>query len=109
MLDFDLAEIYQAETRILNQSVKRNIERFPARFYVSTDKTGMANMSSHVKCPKSAILLAFTGHGVVLLSSVLRSEIAMWVFRIYFFLLRSLIHATSAARMLSSTPTVSGR
>ena len=32
MLDFDLAEIYKVETRVLNQSVKRNIERFPDDF-----------------------------------------------------------------------------
>ena len=32
MLDFDLAEIYQVETRVLNQSVKRNIQRFPEDF-----------------------------------------------------------------------------
>lgn len=32
MLDFDLAEIYQVETRVLNQAVKRNIERFPKDF-----------------------------------------------------------------------------
>lgn len=38
MLDFDLAEMYQVETRILNQSVKRNQSRFPRRLYVSTNK-----------------------------------------------------------------------
>ena len=43
MLDFDLAEMYQVETRILNQSVKRNQSRFPA--YVYTVKTGDTLMS----------------------------------------------------------------
>lgn len=35
MLDFDLAEIYQVETKILNRAVKRNLKRFPRDFYVS--------------------------------------------------------------------------
>ena len=38
MLDFDLAEMYEVETRALNQAVKRNIERFPGGLHVSTDK-----------------------------------------------------------------------
>lgn len=42
MLDFDLAEMYEVETRVLNQAVKRNIERFPEDFMVSIDKGRMA-------------------------------------------------------------------
>ncbi len=38
MLDRDLAEMYGVQTKALNQAVKRNIDRFPRRFYVSTDK-----------------------------------------------------------------------
>jgi hypothetical protein len=38
MLDKDLAELYGIETRALKQAVKRNIERFPKRFYVRDDK-----------------------------------------------------------------------
>jgi len=38
MLDFDLAELYEVETRVLNQSVKRNIDRFPADFMFQLDK-----------------------------------------------------------------------
>jgi hypothetical protein len=38
MLDFDLAELYEVETRVLNQAVKRNIERFPADFMFQLDK-----------------------------------------------------------------------
>ncbi|OYT11289.1 MAG: hypothetical protein B6I19_11720 [Bacteroidetes bacterium 4572_114] len=42
MLDFDLAELYEVETRILNQAVKRNMERFPERFMfqLTTDEWG---------------------------------------------------------------------
>ena len=39
MLDFDLAELYEVETRVLNQAVKRNIERFPADFMFRLDKS----------------------------------------------------------------------
>lgn len=38
MLDFDLAELYQVETRVLNQSVKRNIDRFPEDFMFQLSK-----------------------------------------------------------------------
>jgi hypothetical protein len=83
MQDFDLAEIYQVETRVLNQSVKRNVTRFPEDFMFQLTKWEWENMSSQfvmtsrIKRPKSAAPLAFTEHGVVMLSSVLRSEIAI--------------------------------
>lgn len=37
MLDSDLAKLYGVETKVLNQSVKRNIERFPSRFHDRTE------------------------------------------------------------------------
>ncbi len=83
MLDFDLAEMYQVETRVLNQAVKRNTERFPEDFMFQLSITEWENMSSQIlmtsrnKRPKSALPLAFTEHGVVMLSSVLRSGIAI--------------------------------
>ncbi len=83
MLDFDLAEIYQVETRVLNQAVKRNIERFPKDFMFQLmadeweDISSQFVMTSRKKRPKSAMPLAFTEHGVVMLSSVLRSDIAI--------------------------------
>ena len=83
MLDFDLAEIYQVETRVLNQAVKRNIERFPEDFMFQLTDTEWKGMSSQIvmtsrsKRPKSATPLAFTEHGVVMLSSVLKSDIAV--------------------------------
>ena len=83
MLDFDLAEMYEVETRVLNQAVKRNIERFPEDFMFQLAKDEWQNMSSQFvmtsrnKRPKTAIPLAFTEHGVVMLSSVLRSNIAI--------------------------------
>ena len=83
MLDFDLAELYQVETRVLNQAVKRNIDRFPKdfMFQVTAEEWVVISsqfvMTSKNKRPKSALPLAFTEHGVVMLSSVLRSDIAV--------------------------------
>ncbi len=83
MLDFDLAEMYQIETRVLNQAVKRNIERFPKDFMFQLTLEEWESissqfvMTSRMKRPKSAMPLAFTEHGVVMLSSVLRSDIAI--------------------------------
>ena len=83
MLDFDLAEMYEVETRVLNQAVKRNIERFPEDFMFQLTKEEWENMSSQFvmtsrsKRPKTAMPLVFTEHGVVMLSSVLRSNIAI--------------------------------
>ena len=83
MLDFDLADIYQVETRALNQSVKRNIQRFPIDFMFQLTSTEWKNMSSQfvmtsrTKRPKSAIPFAFTELGATMLSSVLRSDVAI--------------------------------
>lgn len=83
MLDFDLAELYQVETRVLNQAVKRNIERFPDDFMFQLTPEEWENMSSQIvmtsksRRPKSARPLVFTEYGVVMLTSVLRSEIAV--------------------------------
>ena len=83
MLDYDLAKMYQVETRVLNQAVKRNIARFPEDFMFQLTKEELESMSSQnvmtlkAKRPKSALPFAFTEHGVVMLASVLRSEIAV--------------------------------
>ena len=83
MLDFDLAELYNVETRVLNQAVKRNIERFPADFMfrLTAEEWGLISsqfvMTSRAKRPKSALPMAFTEHGALMLSSVLRSDIAV--------------------------------
>ena len=79
MLDFDLAVLYEVETRVLNQAIKRNIESFPDDFMFQLSKSEWQNMSSQfvmtypIKRPKSAIPYAFTEHGVTMLASVLKS------------------------------------
>ena len=83
MLDTDLAELYQVETRVLNQAVKRNSKRFPEDFMFRLTAaewdviSSQFVMTSKAKRPKSALPLAFTEHGALMLSSVLRSEVAV--------------------------------
>ena len=83
MLDFDLAALYGVETRVLNQSVKRNMERFPDDFMFQFNAEEWAYMSSQivttspVKRPKTALPYAFTEQGVAMLSGILRSPIAV--------------------------------
>lgn len=83
MLDTDLAELYQVETRALNQAVKRNENRFPDDFMyrlTSEEWTAISSqfvMTSRAKRPKTALPLVFTEHGALMLSSVLRSKVAI--------------------------------
>ena len=89
MLDFDLAALYEVETRVLNQAVKRNIKRFPEDFIFrlnisewksrsSQSVTKYENMSSQIvmtsesKRPKTALPYAFTEQGVAMLSGILK-------------------------------------
>lgn len=88
MLDYHLAELYQVETRALKQAVKRNIERFPSDFMFVLNKEE-ANLllsigvSQNVIPPDYnfgvAMPMAFTEQGVAMLSSVLRSKVAIEV------------------------------
>ena len=88
MLDYHLAELYQVETRALKQAVKRNIERFPSDFmFVLTKEDAnlllSIGVSQNVIPPDYnfgvAMPMAFTEQGVAMLSSVLRSKIAIEV------------------------------
>ena len=80
MLDFDLAGLYEVETRVLNQAVKRNIDIFPEDFMFQLSQNELENMLSQivmtypVKRPKTALPLAFTEHGVTMLANVLKSK-----------------------------------
>ena len=88
MLDYDLAQLFQVETRILNQAVKRNIERFPERFcFQLTEKELTESKSQLVILNKGQgrgsnvkyLPHVFTEEGVAMLSAVLRSSIAVSV------------------------------
>ena len=81
MLDFDLARLYQVETKALNQAVKRNAERFPSDFMFRLTAEEVLNMRSQFvtasKRNTSAPPFAFTEQGVAMLASVLKSPIAV--------------------------------
>ena len=95
MLDADLAELYEVETKVLNQAVKRNIERFPDDFMFQLTAEEFANLKSQSDTSnlRSQIVTlkagrgqhrkylpyAFTEQGVAMLSSVLRSSRAIEV------------------------------
>ena len=81
MLDFDLARLYQVETKVLNQAVKRNIQRFPPDFMFQLSAEEVLNMRSQFvtssKRKISAPPFAFTEQGIAMLSSVLKSPISI--------------------------------
>ena len=85
MLDVDLAEMYGVETRALKQAVRRNIERFPEDFMfeVTKEESDTLLRSQFVTLKRGEHIkylpFAFTEHGVLMLSSVLRSEQAVQV------------------------------
>ncbi|MBC6108807.1 ORF6N domain-containing protein [Pedobacter sp. CCM 8938] len=85
MLDSDLAELYGVETRILNQAIKRNIERFPEDFMFQLSKEEWNSLISQIVTSKKGrggirkLPFAFTEHGVLMLSSVLNSQQAIQV------------------------------
>ena len=84
MLDFDLAELYNVGTKVLNQAVKRNAERFPERFMFRismkewmTIRSQIVTASFQRKRNTSLTPFAFTEHGVTMLASVLKSKKAI--------------------------------
>ncbi|MBI1977493.1 MAG: ORF6N domain-containing protein [Candidatus Omnitrophica bacterium] len=82
MLDRDLAALYGVETRVLNQAVRRNIERFPQDFMFVLTREEILNISQIVissEIKHAPNVFAFTEQGVAMLSSVLRSKRAVRV------------------------------
>ena len=85
MLDSDLAELYEVETKVLNQSVDRNPDRFPEDFAFYLSPQEVTNLKSQIVTSSSGYggrrkpNRVFTEHGVAMLSSVLRSKIAVRV------------------------------
>ncbi|MDO9261020.1 MAG: ORF6N domain-containing protein [Flavobacteriaceae bacterium] len=88
MLDFDLASLYEVETRVLNQAIKRNMESFPEDFMFRLTKDEWESMSSQIVMTSSSqsvmmdlpknrtgkyLPYAFTEHGVTMLASILKS------------------------------------
>ena len=83
MLDKDLAELYDVETKVFNQAVKRNLKRFPSDFMFELTQTEFKNLKSQFVTSswggKRYMPYAFTEQGVSMLSSVLKSKKAVQV------------------------------
>ena len=81
MLDYDLAALYGVQTKVLKQAVRRNMKRFPADFMFVLTKKEFQSLRSQFVTSKSGGMrympMAFTEHGVLMLSSVLRSDRAI--------------------------------
>jgi len=77
MLDSDLPELYSVETKVLNQAVKRNFNRFPPDFMFQLDKEEYDSLRSHFVTLETGrgqhrkfLPYVFTEHGILMLSSV---------------------------------------
>ncbi len=81
MLDSDLSELYQVETRVLNQQVKRNLNRFPKDFMFQLTEEQWKNLKSQNATSswggRRTLPYVFTEQGVAMLSSVLNSNVAI--------------------------------
>lgn len=86
MLDFDLAELYQVETKALKQTVRRNAERFPEDFMFEIRESEYNSLilslrsqfvTSNQRGGRRYMPFAFTEHGVIMLASLLRSDLAV--------------------------------
>lgn len=89
MLDFNLAELYEVETKVLNQAVRRNIERFPQDFMFQLNQKELDCLRSQIVTLDAKgkgrgkyskyLPYAFTEQGVAMLSGVLKSKRAIYV------------------------------
>lgn len=87
MLDSDLAGIYQVETKVFNQAVKRNVERFPEnfRFQLTQEEFDSINLRSQIVTSslnyggRRYLPYTFTEQGIAMLSAILRSKVAVKV------------------------------
>ena len=84
MLDFDLSELYQIDNKVLKQSVRRNINRFPIDFMFELTRDEYNSLRSQFVTLENGrgkyskyLPFAFTEQGIAMLSSVLKSEIAV--------------------------------
>jgi phage regulator Rha-like protein len=81
MLDADIAELYGVETRMLNQAIKRNTNRFPKDFMFRLSQKEFTNLKSQIVTSswggRRKLPYAFTEHGVTMLASILKSKKAV--------------------------------
>ena len=83
MLDMDLAKLYEVETRVLKQAVRRNMERFPEDFMFELTEDETQNLTSHFVTSRWGGQrhkpFAFTEQGIAMLSSVLKNKTAIQI------------------------------
>jgi hypothetical protein len=81
MLDEDLAKLYGVKTKVLNQAILRNKDRFPEEFMFQLSESEFINLRSQIVTSswggRRYQPFAFTEHGVVMLASILRSKQAI--------------------------------
>jgi len=85
ILDFDLAMLYEVETKVLNQAVKRNIKRFPVDFMFQLSEDEYNSLRSQIVILdevgrgkyRKYLPFAFTEQGVAMLSGILNSDVAV--------------------------------
>jgi hypothetical protein len=83
ILDYELAKMYEVETRALKQAVRRNIDRFPEDFMFELTEVEMKNLTSQFVMSSWGGtrhgIFAFTEQGIAMLSSVLKSKLAIQI------------------------------
>ena len=83
MLDIHLAELYEVEVRVLNQSISRNKDRFPSDFMFQLNENEWINLKSQFVISnwggRRTLPFAFTEQGVAMLAGILRSKKAIQV------------------------------
>lgn len=109
MLDFDLSALYEVETKVLNQAVKRNQNRFPGDFMFQLTEIEWEGLRSQNVTSnwggRRYLPYAFTEHGVTMLSSILKSEKAVQmniaVVRAFITLRESALHYKELGKKLA--------
>jgi hypothetical protein len=109
MLDYDLAELYEIETRILKQAVRRNIERFPEDFMFELTKEEFENLRSQIVTSSFGgtryMPFAFSEQGVAMLSSVLNNskaiEINIAIMRTFVMLRNSILSLEDISKRIT--------
>ncbi len=83
ILDYELAKMYEVETRVLKQAVRRNLDRFPKDFMFELTEMEMKNLTSQFVMSSWGGtrhgIFAFTEQGIAMLSSVLKSKLAIQI------------------------------
>lgn len=113
MLDSDLADLYDVSTKVLNQSVKRNLRRFPSDFMFQLNAEEYESLRSQFVTLKQGrgrhrkyLPYVFTEQGIAMLSSILNSEQAIQVniaiMRVFVQLRKTLLTHKTFARKLST-------